>query len=392
MNWRGVLYLGVRYLRRNVAKTALLVAAFMLVWLLPSAIALVVDKVETQLRARAVETPLVLGRAGSALELTFNALYFTKPGIATLPRREAGEVAKEDLATAIPVYARFSAGGHRIVGTTLDYFDFRELAIAEGRPLLRLGECVVGATVAEENDITPGDSIISSPESLFDLAGVYPLKMSVCGVLEPTGSPDDRAVFVDLRTSWIIEGLGHGHEDAEDLGEDEKLKPGDESIRLNASVMKYNEITRENVDEFHFHGDMGDNPVTAVVVVPEDAKSQAILKGRYETSEDFQLISPAEEMDELFATVFSVQRVVLWLLAVVGAATLAMGALAFLMSHRLGRDEFRHLRHLGADFATLRALIAFEAAFVIATSLVLSGLALWGVDRVAPVVIRQLLG
>ena len=42
--------------------------------------------------------------------------------------------------------------------------------------------------------------------TLFDLAGVYPLKMHVAGVLEPTGGPDDAAVFVDIRTSWVIEG------------------------------------------------------------------------------------------------------------------------------------------------------------------------------------------
>jgi putative ABC transport system permease protein len=395
MNTRGVLHLGLRYLQRNRAKTLLLVAAFSLVWLLPAGIGLIVAKVEAQLRARAVETPLLLGQAGSPLELVFNALYFTKPQVATLPSRELDAVAETGFAAVIPIYARYTAGGHRIVGTSLDYFDFRRLEVKEGRQLLRLGECVVGAEVAEKNGLRPGDAVISTPETLFDLAGVYPLKMTVVGVLAPAASPDDEAIFVDLKTAWIIEGLGHGHEEAEALGPDQKIAPtdaGDQVVRLNASVVEYNEITPENAESFHFHGDTAGYPVTAAIVIPGDVRDQALLKGRFTRAGGLQLISPAEEMDELFATVFSVQRFVLGLLLVIGLATLAMGVLVFLLSHRLREEEFRHLRHLGADLSTLRALVAFEAGFVILSSLLVSGIGLAVIHFLAPVMIRSLLG
>ncbi len=393
MNWSGLIFLGMRYVQRNRAKVTLLIAAFTLVWLLPLSIGVLVKRAETQLRARAVETPLLLGKAGSALELTFNGLYFTKPAIATLPYRQVEEIRESGLAEAIPLYARFSASGYRIVGTSLEYFDFRGLEYAEGRPLLRLGECVIGATVAEREGLKEGDSLISSPETLFDLAGVYPLKMKVVGVLAPSGTPDDGAVFVDPKTTWIIEGLGHGHVEAAESSADQRLKAdGSEAVKLNASVVQYNEVTPENAASFHFHGEIGDNPITSIIVIPNDAKSQAIIKGRYAPNEELQLISPEEEMDELFATVFSVQQLVLWLLGVVGAATLLIGGLVFLLSYRLRREEFGHLRRLGADIATLRALIAFEAGFVILSSLVISGIGLFLIDQLAPALIRSMLG
>ena len=53
-------------------------------------------------------------------------------------------------------------------------------------------------------DIGPGDHLVSAPESLFDLAGVYPLKMTVVGVLSSAHSSDDLAIFVDLKTAWIF--------------------------------------------------------------------------------------------------------------------------------------------------------------------------------------------
>lgn len=407
MSLAGIFYLGWRHLARNRAKTSLLVAAFSLVWLLPTGLALVVSKVESQLRGRAEGTPLLLGQAGSPLELVFNGLYFTKSGIATLPFGETEAISESGLANVIPVHARYSVGGgggdsHRIVGTTLDYFDFRGLELREGRGLVDLGECVVGAKVAERHRIGPGDAVISSPETLFDLAGVYPLKMRVVGVLAPTGTPDDAALFVDLKTAWIIEGLGHGHEDAEKLGDEARLPVSQEregeadegagAVRLNASVVQYNEVTEENVDDFHFHGDLSDYPVTAAIVTPSDAKGQAILKGRYAQPGGLQLISPREEMDELFATVFSVQDLVIGLLGATGLGTLAIGALVFLLSNRLRSAEFRHLLHLGAAPFAVRALVLFEAGFVVLCSILVSALGLFAINGLAPVLVRTFLG
>jgi putative ABC transport system permease protein len=393
MNFSGILFLGLRYLSRNRGKTILLVAAFTLVWLLPSGIGVIVSNVEAQLRARALDTPLVLGQAGSPLELVFNSLYFTKPEIATLTLRDVESVSESGLANAIPLYARYSAGGSRIVGTSLDYFDYRGFVFADGRNLLRLGECVVGSTVAEKAGLQVGDAVISTPETLFDLAGAYPLKMTVVGILSPTGSPDDQAIFVDLKTSWIIEGLGHGHVEAAKLSDDQKIASpsGDGAVRLNASVVEYNEITSETAADFHFHGDIEDYPVTAAIVVPTDAKNQALIKGRYTEKAGLQIISPEAEMDELFATVFSVQRVVVRLLLVIGLATMAIGALVFLLSNRLRTEEFRHLRHLGADPLTLTALVVFEAGFVILTSLALCGIGLFLISEIFPFVIRRFL-
>ena len=207
------LYIAWKYVSFNKVKTFTLVACITLILFLPVFLEILLVESERQLLSRAVSTPLVVGAKGSSLDLIMNTLYFGDE-VPELINMEASEkVIESDLALPIPVYVRFRTREHPIVGTTLDYFDFRGLKVREGSPLTMLGDCVVGATVAERLGLKPGDSLFSSPENLFDLSGIYPLKMKVTGILEKSHTSDDLAVFVDLKTAWVIQGLGHGHED-----------------------------------------------------------------------------------------------------------------------------------------------------------------------------------
>ena len=60
----------------------------------------------------------------------------------------------------------------------------------------RLGECVVGSEAAQVLGVEPGDHVLSSAGNAFDVAGSFPLKMKVVGVLAPTGTADDEACLL----------------------------------------------------------------------------------------------------------------------------------------------------------------------------------------------------
>jgi putative ABC transport system permease protein len=247
-------YVAWRYLSFNWARSLTLVACVTLIAVLPLALELLLGESEHQLLSRAETTPLVVGAKGSSLDLVMNSLYFGDTVPETISMAAVDRVADSDRALPIPLYVRFKARGFPIVGTNLDYFEFRGLKIAQGRTLAVLGECVLGARVAEALGLKPGDSLFSSPETLFDLAGIYPLKMRVAGVLSPTHSADDLAVFVDLKTTWLIQGLVHGHEDVTKVT-DPTLVIGrsDGNVTATPKLVQYNEVTPENIGSFHFH-------------------------------------------------------------------------------------------------------------------------------------------
>jgi len=385
MNVSGAIYVGWRYLQRQRRKAVLLIAAITLSLFLPLGISRVVREAEHHLRARSAATPLLLGAPGSPLELVFNGIYFSEPEVEAITYGQSQKPRQGGLARVIPIHARYEARGFRIVGTSLEYFRFRDLEFREGRAFGRLGDCVLGSAVAKKLGMAPDDRIVSTPAQLFDLAGVYPLRMRVTGVLRPTGTVDDRAVFIDVKTAWIIEGIAHGHEDAEEIDDDTVLDQEGSNTALNASVREYTEITDENIQSFHFHGDPSEFPVTSAIVLPRDGKAETILLGRYlGENKAAQMVRPDDVMENLFATVFQIRNFVVAALAAVGVMAAAIAALVFLLSNRLRAREFASLVNLGADPASVRMLVAFEAVFVVVTSVALAGAGLLVLDFAIP--------
>ncbi len=375
----GAFFLGWRYLRFHRFKSLVLLASVTLMMFLPTATRLLVADSATALTARAQATPLLLGERGGELELVLNALYFHAEQPPVLPYSALDDIEASGLADGIPLYTRFRTRGAPIVGTSLDYFEFRNLRLASGRMMGLLGEAVVGANVAREQGVGPGDNLVSSPETVFDLAGVYPLKMQVVGVLARSGSPDDDAVFVDVRTAWVIQGLGHGHEDLAGGGSSGSVLSRNEgTITANAALKQFNEITAENIRDFHFHGDTSGFPLSAIIIVPPDDKSATLLRGRYQNHESgYQVLVPGDVLNDLLETVFTIQNYVILGLMMLSLATIAVVTLVFLLSQQLRRGEFMTLKRMGASRGFVATLIASEIGFVLVGSLALSALMSW---------------
>jgi len=301
-------------------------------------------------------------------------------------------IADTDLALPIPMYVRFKARGNPIVGTTLDYFDFRGLKIAEGRQLAVLGDCILGAKVAESLALKPDDSLVSSPESLFDLAGVYPLKMKVVGVLEKSHTSDDLAVFVDLKTAWVIQGLGHGHQDVTQLKDPTLvLKRTESNVSATAKLFHYTEITENNMASFHFHGNLSAYPIGAVIAVPYDAKSGTILRGRYlSKKETQQIVKPEEVIAGLLQNIFRIKNVLDAVIAVVALATVLAVILVFALSLRLRQREIQTIFKIGCSRLTIVKLMAAEIMIIVLASAVLCSVMIFAVQNISHELVRML--
>ena len=384
-------YIAWKYITANRTKTITLVACITLIAILPISLELLLDESERQLLSRAVKTPLLIGARGSSLDLVMNTLYFGDEVPELITMEAADRVDKSDLALPIPMYVRFRARGFPIVGTTLDYFEFRNLTVRDGRQLAMLGECIIGAAVAEKLDLGPGDSLISSPENLLDLAGVYPLKMFITGVLNRSHTSDDLAVFVDLKTAWVIEGLGHGHMDVTKTTDRSLvLKKTDTNVAATAKLEHYNEITEENIDTFHFHGDTTIYPLSSVIAVPHDEKSGTILQGRFLSKEELHMIvKPEEVVDTMLQNIFRIRNVLDTVIVVVGIATILSVILVFTLSVRLRKREIETITRLGCRKFTIARFLGAEIFIIFMMSAVICTCLLVALNQFASDLVRM---
>lgn len=379
----NALFLAFAHLRWTWARSLVLVVVGALILSVPMITQVLLRGSEEALTQRAEATPLVLGARGSQLDLVMGAVYFSDDRTQPVTRAAEDDVWDSGLALPIPLHTAFQTNGARIVGTSLDYFDFRGLEIAEGRQVAFLGEAVLGAQVADRLGLGPGDTVVSAPENLFDLDGVYPLELQITGVLAATGTPDDEAVFTDVKTAWVIAGIGHGHDDV-------VTADAEGNITANAAITQFQRITADNIDSFHFHGAASDYPLSAVLVVPYDTRSGTILRGRYLDPENpVQMTVPGEVVSGLVDRIFRIAALLDAVTLVIGVAALGAVGLSLFLAWSLRAPEMQTAWQLGAGrFVIVRLALAeialllivamgFAAALVTAVTLNGASLVAW---------------
>ena len=178
--------------------------------------------------------------------------------------------------------------------------------------------------------------------------------------------------------SWLIEGLGHGHAKTARHGSPE--------------ATSYTDITNDNVGSFHFHGDRGKFPISAMLVVPDDAKAETILLGQYfSPDETAQIVRPREVIDSLLARIVMVRSYLLAAIALLSLVTLLMMALIIALSIRLRRAEIITMRKIGGARHTIGFTLSSEVAIVFTAGAMIAALLTAITHRFGPELIRQFL-
>jgi putative ABC transport system permease protein len=367
--WRHLSFHGVR--------SGILVLSLAISIALPLVMQSLVSRGEQATTSRASVTPLLLGAPGGSVDLVLGALWFLPEELKPLPARESDEINGSGLATALPLSMTARASGYPVVGTDVAYLDFRGLDVADGRQFAVPGECVLGSRIAAVKGLGPGDTILTDPEGLFDIGGGYPLRLRITGVLAQSNTPDDGAVFCDLKTSWIIAGYGHVHVEVTETDDPEAIMGENDGRPIASSaVTPYTELTPELLSTLHFHGEPEDLPVEAIILVPKDAKSRTILSGRLGLRDEVSVVYPSEVVKEVLDRVFQIGALLAGILVATGVATLGVVLLVLALSIRLRKDELDTLRRIGAPRSATITLLLAEVVMLAALACVIAFAAL----------------
>jgi len=388
---KGVLLLSTRHLLANPGLALVLIVCLALTGFVPVVTGVLATRYERTLVARGHSTPLVAGATGSRFDLVLAALYFRRSDIQPVRFGVCTELRAVPDLLAIPIHTGYTAQGEPLVGTSVDYFQWRGLRAERGRLPALIGEAVVGARVAARLGLAPGETIFTDQPELYDLAKPPAIRLLVVGVLSVSGTPDDDAVFTDMKTVWMAGGFLHGHRDAETIEEGDLLiGRTDEHVAVSGALIEHNEARRDNLASFHLHGDADELPLTAVIVDPATAKAGTMMKARMNVIGAVQMVEPREVVDELLEFVFRIKEALDALSVVLAVCTGLLGALVIMLSLRLRAPEIATLHRMGCGRSTVFRLCLSEIAIIVAAAFVIAAAGVAAAARFAPDLIRHL--
>jgi putative ABC transport system permease protein len=194
-----------------------------------------------------------------------------------------------------------------------------------------------------------------------------------------------------------VQGLVHGHQDLSEVTDPTLVMDrSGGKVTATAKLAQYTQITPQNIDSFHFHGDPADYPITAVIALPRDQKAGAILRGRYVAAgHDTDVLSgqvtmPSEVVAELLANIFRIKSVLDAVILVVGLATAMALVLVFALSLRLRQREIQTMFKLGCSRLMTARLLGAEVLIILAASGLLTLGLLGVVSRFDEALVRML--
>ena len=149
---------------------------------------------------------MVVGAKGSPLQLILSAVYQIDSQTGNISLAEADQLAKNRLVDkTIQLSYGDSYKGRRIIGTSSDYLELYEAQFEEGTIFKESFEAVLGALVAEENDLKIGDEFFSAhgDDETAEIHGDLPFR--VTGVLKRLQKRMNFLPLRDASTSMLPE-------------------------------------------------------------------------------------------------------------------------------------------------------------------------------------------
>ncbi|MBT9588427.1 FtsX-like permease family protein [bacterium] len=152
----------------------------------------------------------VLGARGSPLQLVLSTLYHMESSPGNLAWNSYLTLKKDpQVAAAVPVALGDNYLGFRIVGTSSEFFSDwgAGLEFATGTPFsMNKPQAVVGSWAAQKTGLRLGDTFHPYHGLNYDAGAQHSESYQVVGILKPTNSPQDRAIWIPLEGVYRMSG------------------------------------------------------------------------------------------------------------------------------------------------------------------------------------------
>ncbi|HBF35295.1 TPA: hypothetical protein DDW35_12110 [Candidatus Sumerlaeota bacterium] len=338
--WRIVL----KSLRQHWLSTALAIFSIALGVALLTSVVSLREQSHRNFTQEGLGVDAVLGPKGSPLQIVLNALYHLEemPGKVKWPYYKK-VLESPVVAEGIPFATGHSYAGLRVNAiddrffTDFEYlpgkhFSFSEADGGKGRVFQSRNEAVAGWAAARELGLQLGNTFnpvcgvnAGDPVHVNDT-------LTFVGIMAPTGTPHDRAIYIPLKTFYTLE--GHGKDVAE-------MALDEEHREISGAYLK---IKRIRGGAMH--------------------PGIQELKYNINQSSSAQLVIPNEVLPQLFNIIGWVDHVLLAIAALVTLLATLFLFTALVSALQERRRDIALLRSLGARRQTVFGLILSESLVI----------------------------
>ncbi len=336
---------------------------------------------EAFVRNASVGPNLVVGAAGDGLQLTLNSIFYLSQPIENLDytdymdfmseqqrsdqvERYGGDpaLAEEDGryyallggGYAIPLALGDYFGSFRLVGTTPDFFEKlrhgpmvdQEFTMREGRAFETFNdehgyfEAVLGSRVASVMDVRVGDVINpthGNPEGKLHSEG-----FTVVGILDPTGTPNDRAAFINLEGFYLMEG---------------HARPAPEGQNYEPTIPPPADWPKPLT--------IPEREITALLIRNGNLMFAPIMSNMIKETKTRQAVAPIGEINKLMSVIVGPLLTALMVITLLTCIVAAVGVLvAIYNSMNDRRKDIAVMRALGARRGTVTSVILIESLLI----------------------------
>jgi len=278
----------------------------------------------------------------------------------------------------IPTQLGDSFRGQPVMATSAEFFtDFEPVAgmpfqFSDGRVFEEAFEVVVGSSVARDFGLQVGQKIVFTHGSGGSREGGHEHAdhpYEVVGVLQPTGSAHDRALFTNLVSTWVIHAEEkRAHEPK--VAESETNAPKPETTASEADHDHGHDHGHDHVhvDEADLRDD--EKLITGILLrIPTRSGSDASASiaaqfDRLRRDVSITVAQPAQQIGRLMALIGDIDWLFVAMAVVVLFSSAASIMLAMVSSMELRRRQVAILRVLGASAWRVFALAITESTLI----------------------------
>lgn len=310
---------------------------------------------------------LLVSRDASGLVSVLNGMFYAGAPAKPLAYAEYETIAGGlPLEWAIPVQLGDSyKGAWPVLATTPEFLTKFEPAVrepwkvAQGRVFEANFEVVVGAAAARGANLRVGDHVVLTHGTASSRGGAAvghvhdEYEYTVVGVLSPTGSPHDRALFTNLPSAWIIHAADRIEREGGDAGHDHHDHPVVTEADLTDADRKITNVFLRVATR------PGQDTSAAIPAVMERLRRDP----RFQAS-PLTVAGPKAELDRLFTIVSNIDQLLVAMAVVVMISSGIGIMLALYNSMEQRRRQIAVLRVLGASQGRIFGLVMTESAII----------------------------